>query len=245
MALAPESLHDELAVLDAGKPLNVAELEQFVARSEGLSPTHSLVELATRMGALDSIRCALCREPSCEGHVMRVHLRANATMEARMELEGLVRDAGLALVDLRGPELSTTIRLGDDVCVAHALEAVAGAPPAYVLLESEDDTALFVQVFADEPGNLAHAEAVSGRHAEGQPLDPGSAARLRLLGWRPPNAACTNYHRLLDVRSGAARLAAARFLARTLREAYGLIDGAPLTMRAYAGGDLEELAVIS
>ena len=61
-ALSPQSLHDALAVLDTGSPLNVGELEQFVARSERGIPTTSLAALAQRIEESETIRCALCRE---------------------------------------------------------------------------------------------------------------------------------------------------------------------------------------
>jgi len=236
-SIAPERLHDELAVLDPQTLMHVGDAAQLLTRSVGKAPTESIVALARRIEECAVLRCALCQALACEGRVLRLHLRADAAMEARFELEELVRAAGLALLDPRGPELSASVRLGDDEAVAYALTVIGGEPPAYVLLESEDDTAIFVQVFANDRGAPAHAEAVSARHLEGRAFDRATLARLRLLGWRGPNASCANHHLTVDVANEKQRLELARLLARTLREAYGVRDGAPLTMRAFSLGE--------
>jgi hypothetical protein len=87
-----------------------------------------------------------------------------------------------------------------------------------------------VQVLVEAPGGGPRAECPPVRHHEGRPFARGVLARLALLGW---GRSSPNRTRRVDAMDAPARLALATWLTRTLAEAYGLAQGAPLVLRVH------------
>jgi len=228
-------LHESLAILDVPGLSRLDEALRHAARGEA-APTASLVALAHRLEAHALIGCALCGRPASGGRALTLHLRVDAGPEVRLALEELVRAAGLALVDPDAPELVSCVALGDVDALAAALEAVSGEAPAYVLLESEDDMEIFVQVLVEAPGLTPRAECPPVRHHEGRPFARAVLTRLALLGWgRSSSSSSPNRSRPVDAADEGARRALAAWLTRTLEEAYGIVPGAPLVLRVHRG----------
>jgi hypothetical protein len=233
VASEPRRLHETLCVLDAPDVVTPDEARRALGISHvSRRLTEPLRAFADALRSRPDLRCALCADPSCEGHVVRLHVRADAPVEARLHVEDLARAANLLVYDPEGSEVVRVVRLGHLRLVERALRALVGGVEGYVLLESEEDPALYVQVLSGPDAVVA--EAVSTHYLPpGRALDRAQVARLRLLGWRAPEGDRRNHHRPVALRDPADARALAALFVRTLSEAYGLREGAPLVLHTF------------
>ena len=240
MASTVEPLHFELRLWPATRfvgPAAAGESSSFVPQDDlARARLESFKERLTAIESCGSVHCAICQDAVSSGAFVRVHCRIDAADEQCAEIEGLARECGFVCFDPQGPEIMHPARVGDVDLIVDALRSFEPGTHGYVVFSAGEMLDHYVQCWVFGDADRVELEAVANRFiAPEAQLSRAGIARLRLLGFRPPENAEGNFRREATLTNEADARAIASLIAAALTEAYGHSTDAPLDIRAFAG----------